>query len=123
MGLYWKDLEILPGMLLDVELYHHDVTDSSGNPASIRWEILAFDKRKEGDSYFEYATGKKYTLKRVLRSGRLQGKLKRAELLQLAAGSDFMVVREFHNGEAVFQRCYNLDTLANVRNIRPVIGD
>ena len=123
MGLYWKDLEILPGMLLEVELYHHDATDSAGNPVSIRWEILAFDTRKEGDAYFEHATGKKYPLKRVLKSRRLQGKLKRAELLQLPAGSDFMVVEEYHDGKAVFKRCYNLDMLAAVRNIRPVAQD
>ena len=120
MGLYWKDIEILPGMLLDVELFHQDAADSAGKPVSIRWEILAFDTRKEGDAYYEHATGKKYSLERVLKSRRLQAKLNRSELLQLPAGTDFMVVQEYHDGEAVYKRCYNLDTLANVRNIRIV---
>jgi len=120
MGLYWKDIEILPGMLLDVELYHHDVTDSAGNPVAIRWKILSFGTRKEGEAYYDYATGKKYTLQRVLKSRRLQVKLNRSEILQLPTGSEFMVVQEYHGDEDVFKRCYSLDMLGIVRNIRLV---
>ncbi len=107
-------------MLLDVDLYHHEVYDDAGRPASLRWMILSFGSKTGDDAYLDYHTGKKYPLKKVIKNRRLQARLERGELLQLPAGIDFMVVQEFHNQKEVYKRCYNLDLLATVRNIRAV---
>jgi hypothetical protein len=120
MSLYWKDLEIVPGMLLAVEPYQIEIYNTAGRPAAIRWKILSFDSRKSDEAYLEYSTGKKYPLKRVIKKRKLQAKLSRAELLQIPACSDFMVVQEYHDGKEVYKRCYNLDMLGTVRNIRVV---
>ena len=118
MGLYWKDIEIVPGMLLSVEFIRPEAYNRDGEVAAVWWKILSFDSRDSSDAYIDYACGKKYPLEKVVRKRRLQARLERGELLQLPSGSDFMIVQEFHDGEPVYKRCYNLDMLHTIRNIR-----
>lgn len=120
MSLYWKELEIVPGMLLDVDLLNHEVFNEAGKPVVIRWKILSFGNRKNDDAYMDYSTGKKYPLAKVVKKRRLQAKLNSGELLQLPPGSEFMVVLEFHDGDEAGKRCYSLDMLQTVRNISVV---
>ena len=120
MGLYWKDIEIVPGMLLEMDMLHNEVFNSDGEALPIRWRILSFDSRKSDDAYIDYNTGRKYPMAKVIKKRRLQALLERNILLQLPAGSDFMIVEEFHGGETAGLRCYNLDMLQTVRNIRVV---
>ncbi|HAK46161.1 MAG TPA: hypothetical protein DCO79_09635 [Spirochaeta sp.] len=120
MGLYWRDIEIVPGMLLEVDLLHHEAFSEDGTAVGIRWKILSFGSRKADEAYIDYASGKKYPISKVIKKRKLQARLERGELLQLPAGSEFMVVQEYHDGEAVCKRCYNLDMLQTVRNIRVI---
>ena len=120
MSLYWKDIEIVPGMLLEVDQLHQEVFNSEGRAVNIRWKILSFGIRTRDEAYLNHSSGKKYPLKKVIKSKRLQAKLAREELLQLPACTDFMLVQEFHDGESAYKRCYNLDMLATVRNIKVV---
>jgi len=118
MGLYWKELEIVCGMLLELDLYHHEVINSEGKFANIMWKVISFGSRKNDEAYLEYSNGKKYPIKKVIKNKRLQGKLNRKELLHIPACSDFMVVQEYHDGKEVLKRCYNLDMMGAIRNIR-----
>lgn len=118
MSLYWRDVEIKPGMLLAVDLYRPEVYNSAGRPTGIRWKILSFESRDSDDAYYDYLTGKKYSLKKVIKNKRLQARLSRNQLLQIPACIEFMAVQEFHDGLEAYKRCYNLDMLATVRNIR-----
>ena len=120
MSLYWKDIEIIPGMLLEMDFIHHEAFNDCGEPVRVRWKIISFGSREPDDAYLDCTTGKKYPMQKVLKKKKLQSKLQREELLQLPSGSDFMVVQEFHDGEKVFKRCCNLDMLQTVRNIRVV---
>jgi len=119
MSLYWKDLEIVPGMLLEVDQYQHEAFDSSGKPVPVTWKILAFDSRKSNETYYNFTTGKKYSLEKVMKSRKLQAKLN-LDILQIPACSDFMIVQEYHGGKEVYKRCYSLDMLGTVRSIRLV---
>ncbi|MBI9106392.1 MAG: hypothetical protein JEZ04_06555 [Spirochaetales bacterium] len=119
MSLYWKDLEIVPGMMLAVDQYQHEAFDSAGNPVAVMWKILSFGSRTSNEAYLDYSTGKKYPLEKVIKKKKLQARLNR-DILQLPACSDFMVVQEYHDGKEVYKRCYNLDMLVTVRNIRVV---
>ncbi len=76
------------------------------------------DSMFSDDAYIDFSSGKKYPMEKVVRKKRLQKKLEREELLQLPSGTDFMVVQEYHDGEAAFKRCYNLDMLHDIRNNR-----
>ncbi len=121
MGLYWKDLEILPGMLLEVELVRPDAFDEEGRPLRLTWQILDFGIRLPDDAYLLYKTGKKFPLKKVVKSRRLQSLIEKGQLLQLPAGTDYMVVEEGHNGTSAGKKCCNLDMLAAVRSIRVLV--
>ncbi len=120
MSLYWKDIEIIPGMLLDVEFLRHEAYGKDGEPLAVQWKILYFGSRDSIDAYIEYSSGKKYPLQKVLKKKRLQSKIEQGELLQLPSGTEFMIVQELHGGKEVFKRCYNLDMLHMIRNISPV---
>jgi len=120
MSLYWKEIEIVPGMLLAVELFQYDVLNSNGAPAAIQWKILSFGSRNCDEAYIDYTTGKKYSMKRVIKKKKLQIKAELEELLQLPAGRDFMIVQVYHDEEAVYKRCYSLDMLQTIRNIRVI---
>lgn len=110
----------MPGMVLEVDQFQQEAFDNSGKPVVIWWKILSFGSRNSDEAYLDYSTGKKYTLKKVIKNKKLQARLNRADLLQLPACRDFMVVQEYHDGKEVYKRCYNLDMLASVRNIRVV---
>ncbi|MBI9104290.1 MAG: hypothetical protein JEY99_17865 [Spirochaetales bacterium] len=118
MALYWKGIEIVPGMMLEVELYHHEAFDKTGKPVALRWKILSFDSRKSDEAYLDFSKGKKYPLKTVIKKKKLQSKLKNRQLLQLPTGNDFMVVQEYHDKKEVYKRCLSLDLLSTVREIR-----
>ena len=118
MGLYWKDIEIVPGMTVDVDFLHHEVFDDEGLPLGIRWKILSFGTRSGDEAYIDHAGGRKFSIEKVVKKRRLRSRLERGELLQLPPGTDFMIVEEYHGGVAVFRRCYNLDLLQSVRSLR-----
>lgn len=121
MSLYWKDFEIVPGMVLAVDPFQQEIFNNIGKPVVIWWEILSFESRNSDEAYFDYSTGKKYSLEKVIKKKKLQTKLANNELLQLPACSDFMVVHEYHDEVKVYKRCYNLDMLGTLRNIRLVV--
>ena len=122
MGLYWNGIEITAGMVLEVEEYNYEVRNSSGGRARVLWKVLGLDSKQGAEAYYEPATGKKYSMKKVLRRRALAEKLRSGEVVQLPACSDFLVVEEFHDGKPAFKRCYSLDMLANIRSIRIVEG-
>lgn len=107
-------------MKLAVDLLHHEVVNETGVQVDISWKILSFGSRSEDDAYLDWNTGRKHSMKKVIKNRRLRQKLNRLELLQLPAGSEYMLVQEFHDGKEVFKRCYNLDMLQSVRNIRVI---
>ncbi len=118
MGLYWKNIEIIPGMRLSVDLLHNEFVNDDGFAVAVEWEILSFGTRSQDEAYIDFAGGKKYPMEKVVKKKRLQARLERGELLQLPAGSEFMIVQEYHDGSAVFKRCYNLDMLQTVRSLK-----
>ena len=103
-----------------MDLIHHEAYNDEGQAVVMKCKILSFGSRKSDDAYIDYSSGKQYPLEKVLKKRKLQNKLKEGELLQMPAGSDFMVVQEYHDGNEIYKRCCNLDMLATVRNIRIV---
>ncbi len=120
MSLYWKELEILPGMLLEVEMLRPDIFNDAGFSVSLRWRVLSFHRRGCHDAYIEYPKGKMYPLKKVVKSRGLQKKLTAGTLLQIPAGTDFMVVQEYQDGEEWAKKCFSLDMLGTVGQIRVI---
>ncbi len=120
MALYWQDTEIRPGMLLEIDEFNYEVRNESGRRARVVWEIIALDAKKRDEAYYEPATGKKFAMKKVMKSRKLAAKLQAGTLVQIPACTDFLVVREYHDGTAALMRCYSLDMLANIRDFRIV---
>ncbi len=109
-------------MWLEVEEYNYEVRNAYGGRARILWKIEGLDSKHGDEAYYEPATGKKYSMKKVLRRRKHAEKLRSGELIQLPACSDFLVVQEYHDGNPAYKRCYSLDMLANIRSIRIVEG-
>jgi len=120
MALYWQDTEITPGMLLEVEELNYEVRNSSGGRARVVWKICALEQKKGDEAYYEPASGKKYSIKKVMKRSALSAKLESGALIQIPASTDFLVVQEYHDGVPAFKRCYSLDMLATIRSIRVV---
>lgn len=118
MSLHFKNLEILPGMLLAIEMLRPEIFNDEGIPVSLKWKILSFNRRESNDAYIDYPKGKMYSLKKVVKSRRLQAMRAKGALLQIPPGTDFMVVQEYHDSEEADKRCFSLDMLGTVANIR-----
>ena len=65
MALYWQDTEIKPGMLLEVDEFNYEVRNDSGRRARVVWEIIGLDTKRRDEAYYEPATGKKFSMKRL----------------------------------------------------------
>ena len=117
MELYWKDTRIEPGMRLRVVEHGNDVIRSDGRRAKVTWDILDIRSREEGEHYYEVSTGKRYTLKKVMRSGKLRKKSQSGDLINIPASSDYLVVRESHDGEQAEYRCFSVDMLGLLRYV------
>lgn len=120
MALYWQDTEIKPGMLLEVDEHNYEVRNERGRRARVIWKILALESKQHDEAYYESATGKKFSMKKVMKNRRLAAKLQAGTLIQIPACTDFLVVQEYHDGTAALMRCYSLDMLGNIRDFRIV---
>lgn len=118
MGLYWKDIEITPGMILEVEEENYEVLDESGRRARIIWKILAIRERTGDEAFYAVDTGRTYSLRKALKNRRLLRKKDEGTLVQIPACTDYLVVEEFHNGTTAFKRCYSVDMLGLIRNMK-----
>src|SRR6056297_371748 len=118
MGLFWNDIEIVPGMLLEVDEFNYEVLDDEGRRAQVVWKILALDTKGRDEAYYEPSTGRKFSMKKVMKSRRLLRRLDIGDLIQIPACTDFLVVQEYHNRKPALMRCYSLDMLGNIRDIR-----
>ena len=107
-------------MLLEVDEFNYEVRNDSGRRAKVVWEIIALDSKQRDEAYYEPDTGKKFQMKKVMKSRKLAAKLQAGTLIQIPACTDFLVVREYHDGTAALMRCYSLDMLANIRDFRIV---
>ncbi|MFP4564220.1 MAG: hypothetical protein ACLFRY_13030 [Spirochaetia bacterium] len=120
MGLYWKDIEITPGMILEVEEENYEVFTEDGRRARIAWKILALRERTGNDAYYDTDTGRTYALRKVMKSRGLLRKRDTGSLVQIPACTDYLVVEEFHDGKPAFTRCYSVDMLGLIRDMRIV---
>jgi len=122
MDLYWKDIEIRPGMFIEVKENDYLIINAEGRYAQVVWEILKLDSRKNNDAYYDTDSGKSYSMMKVMKNRRLQAKLDRGSIIQIPACTDFLLVQEYHDGTPACKRCYSLDMLANINEFR-IIGD
>ncbi len=99
-------------------MLYPELCNDAGLPVSLRWKVISFHSRRNNDAYIEYPKGKMYPLKKVIKSRRLQSKLSTGSLLHIPAGTDFMIVQEYHDGDEAVKRCFSLDMLSTVRHIR-----
>jgi len=120
MGLFWNDIEIVPGMLLEVDEFNYEVLDDEGHRAQVVWKILALDTKGRDEAYYQPSTGRKFPMKKVMKSRKLLRQLDNGDLIQIPACTDFLVVQEYHNRKPVLKRCYSLDMLGNIRDIKMV---
>lgn len=118
MGLYWKDIEITPGMTLEVEEENYEVFTDDGRRARIAWTILALRARAGNDAFYDTDTGRTYTLRKIMKSRRLLRKKDEGTLVQIPACTDYLVVEELHDGKPAFKRCCSVDMLGLIRNMR-----
>jgi len=118
MGLFWNDIEIVPGMLLEVDEFNYEVLDDEGRRAQVVWKILALETKGRDEAYYQPSTGRKFSMQKVMKSRKLLKKLDLGELIQIPACTDFLVLQEYHNSKPVLMRCYSLDMLGNIRDIR-----
>ena len=120
MALYWQDTEIKSGMLLEIDEFNYQVLNERGRRARVVWKVLALESKQRDEAYYETATGKKFSMRKVMKNRRLTAKLQEGRLIQIPACTDFLVVQEFHDGSAACMRCYSLDMLGNIRDFRIV---
>jgi hypothetical protein len=118
MGLYWKDIEITPGMTLEVVEENYEVFTEDGRRARITWRILALRERAGNDAFYDTETGKTFSLRKVMKNRRLLRKKDEGILVQIPACTDYLVVEEFHDDKPAFKRCYSVDMLGLIRDMR-----
>lgn len=118
MELYWNDTLLRPGMLIQVDERSYRVMNAEGRRAQVVWEILGLDTKTGEAAYYDPDTKRSYSMRRVMRSRRLQARLEQGSIIQIPACTDFLVVREYHDGAAACTRCYSVDMLANINDFR-----
>ncbi|HDQ14981.1 MAG TPA: hypothetical protein ENN41_09245 [Sediminispirochaeta sp.] len=119
MGLYVHGVELHPGMRLQIDERGDELRPGryeSRDP--VVWELVALRSRKADEAYYEVASGRTYSLAQVMRRAKLQRKEASGDLVQLPAGSDYLVVREYQSGRLLGHRCYSVDMLAQIREIK-----
>ena len=117
MKLYWKDTEIGPGSLLRVVEHDYEVVNNFGKRAEVTWRITEIRTRGPGDDYYEPNTGKTFSLKKVMKNRRLHYKQQSGGLVQIPPCTNYLVIKEFHDGEPALWRCYNVDMLGLIRKV------
>ncbi len=120
MKLYWKDIEIRPGMMLKVIEQNYEVVRSDGTPAEVQWEIIDIKERGPGHDLYEPEKDKTYPLKKVMSSKRLYRKKQAGKLVQIPPCAFYLIIEEYHDGEPALMRCYNVDMLELVRHVEIV---
>jgi len=123
MGLFWKDIEIQAGMLLEVEDRFFSPSPGEGVQqlppgTKVQWKIIDIRKKKTGEAYYETSSGRTYSLSVVMRRSRLRKKESAGELLQIPACTDYLAVEVFHQGTSTGLRCFSLDMLSRLRAVK-----
>ena len=107
-------------MILEVDEENYEVFDETGRRARIAWKILAIRERTGDEAFYDTHTGKTFSLRKVMKNRRLSRKQDERTLIQIPACTDYLVIEEFHNGSPAFKRCYSVDMLGLIRNMRIV---
>jgi len=118
MELYWNETLLKPGMLIRVDERNYQVLNAEGRRAQVVWEILGLDTKKGDAAYYDPDSGKSYSMRKLMKSRRLQMRLEQGTIIQIPACTEFLVVREYHDGVPAFKRCYSVDMLANISDFR-----
>lgn len=122
LELYWKNTKIEAGTLLQVEERGNEVLDEYGRSAVVTWKILEIRSRGEGDDYYDPEAGKTYSMQKVMKRRRLRKKNLAGELLSVPACSDYLVLREYHNRKDAGMRCFSVDMLGLLWDVRVLGG-
>lgn len=120
MTLYWKDVELTPGMVIRVEEQQYDVFNDNGKRAVVTWEILAVRKKDPSEDFLEPATGKTFPLKKLMNNKRLYRKMEKGSIVQIPPSKDYLVVEEYHDGKEAMIRCVSVDMLGLITKVVPV---
>lgn len=120
MKLYWKNIEIRPGMTLAVVEQNYEVLNNYGNPARIVWKILDIKTRNSDEDFYEPKKDKTYPLKKVMNNRRLSRRKSAGEIIHIPPCINYLVVEEYHDGIYAFMRCYNVDMLELIRHVEIV---
>lgn len=118
MELYWNETLLKPGMLIQVDERNYQVLNAEGRRAQVVWEILGLDTKTGDAAYYDPDSKKSYSMRKVMKSRRLQVRLEQGSIIQIPACTDFLVVQEYHDGAAACKRCYSVDMLANINDFR-----
>lgn len=105
-------------MLLEVVEKDYEVINSSGSQAVITWKIIDICERKPGTEYHEPDTGKGYSLRKVMKSRRLLHKKQSGDIIHIPPCTHYLVVQEYHDGNAALKRCYSVDMLELIQYAR-----
>ena len=117
MKLYWKDTEIGPGSLLRVVEHDYEVINNFDRRAEITWRITEIRTRGNDEDYYEPKTGKTFPVKKVMKTRRLHRKQQSGELVQIPPCTNYLVIKEFHDGGLALWRCYNVDMLGLIQKV------
>ena len=118
MEIYWKNRKIEAGTLLQVEERGSEVLDEDGRPVVVTWRILEIRSRGEGDDYYEPKSGKTYSMQKVMKRRRLRKKKLAGQLVAIPACSDYLVLREYRGGEDAGLRCFSVDMLGLLWDVK-----
>ncbi len=118
MELYWKNKRIAAGTMIEVRERGNELTDSEGRLIRRIWEILEIRVREEDEAYYEPLKRKTYTMRQVMGKRRLRGRQEAGKLVQIPASSEYLVVKEHQNDRFVGFRCFSLDMLGLLTEVR-----
>lgn len=113
MKLYWKDTEIPIGARLQV-------VESGGNGLPKFWKILEIREKKNADEFYDPSSGKSHPLTKVMKNKRLFRKSREGELLQVPPCTYFLVIEETAGGGASVKKCFNVDFLSTLWDVKIV---
>jgi hypothetical protein len=120
MELYWKGLRIGPGSRLRVEERGGAAGSGGGRNPVVTWHVLDIRSRGEGEDYYDPERGTAYSMRALLRSRKLQRRRDAGQLADIPACTDYLVVREYRDGELSGLRCFSLDMLGSLWDVRPL---
>jgi hypothetical protein len=114
MKLYWKDIELSPGTVVRVEEQNNEVYNEQGKRAIVTWEILDIRHREANQEYLEPSSGKSFPLQKVMKHRRLYKRMQEGRIIHIPPCTEYLLVREYHDGEEARLRCYSVDMLGLV---------